>query len=190
MKKINLRFPIVIFMIILAAASRFLPHPANFAPIGAMALFGAAYFSKKIWAFVIPIVTMWLSDLVMTNVVFDYSESFIWFYQGSFFTYASFALIALFGILVLKKVKVQNVVLGSLGASVIFFIVSNFGVWFSTPMYPNTFSGLIACYVAGLPFFKMTILGDMVYCGIMFGIFELAQARISSLRLQTKSLNK
>ncbi|MDD2300415.1 MAG: hypothetical protein PHU69_12360, partial [Fermentimonas sp.] len=83
--------------------SRLLPHPPNFAPIGAMALFGAAYFSKKYWAFIIPIASMWVSDLILNNVIYgQYFDHFVWFYSGSLFTYGAFALIVVLGMFTLK----------------------------------------------------------------------------------------
>jgi hypothetical protein len=184
MEKINLRFGVITGMILLAALSRLIPHPANFAPIGGMALFGAAWYSKRYWAFIIPIVSMWISDLVLNNVVFgQYFDRFVWFYSGSLFTYAAFALIVLLGMFTLKKVCIPRLIVSALGASVIFFLVSNFGVWFSGTMYPKDFSGLMTCYTAGIPFFKNTILGDFVYAGILFGAFELAKRYVPTLRL-------
>jgi hypothetical protein len=190
-QKINLRFGVITGMILLAALSRLIPHPANFAPIGGMALFGAAYYNKRYWAFLIPIVSMWISDLVLNNVVYaQYFDHFVWFYSGSLFTYGAFALIVLFGMLTLKKVRIPNLIVSALGASVIFFIVSNFGVWFSGTMYPKDFSGLMACYTAGIPFFKNTILGDLVYSGILFGAFEWSMRRFPQLRLQPVMANR
>lgn len=184
-QKINLRFGVISGMILLAALSRLIPHHANFAPVGGMALFGAAYYSKRYWAFVVPIVSMWISDLILNNVVYgQYFDHFVWFYSGSLFTYGAFALIALFGILTLKKVRIPNLIVLALCASAIFFLVSNFGVWFSGTMYPKDFGGLMACYTAGIPFFKNTILGDLVYTGVLFGVFEYSVRRISQLQLQ------
>ena len=123
--KLNLRFSVITLMILLAAMSRLLPHPPNFAPIGGMALFGAAYLSKRYWAFFVPLVAMWISDLVLNNVVYgSYFERFVWFYNGSLFTYGAFALIVLFGMFMLKKVRLPNLIASALGASVIFFLVS------------------------------------------------------------------
>ena len=182
--KINLRFGVIALMILLAALSRLLPHPPNFAPIGGMALLGAAYFSKKYWAFIIPIVAMWISDLVLNNVVYgQYFDHFVWFYSGSLFTYGAFVLIVFWGVFTLKTARILKLVVSALSASVIFFLVSNFGVWFSGTMYPKDFSGLVACYTAGIPFFHNTILGDLVYTGVLFGAFEFAQKRIPQLRL-------
>jgi hypothetical protein len=183
--KITLRFGVISAIILLAAMSRLVPHPANFAPIGGMALFGAAYYSKRYWVFIIPIVSMWLADLVLNNVVYaQYFDHFVWFYQGCYWTYGAFILIGLIGIVTLKKIRIQNLILASLLASIVFFLLSNFGVWASTNMYPKNFGGLIACYAAGLPFFKNTIIGDLVYTGVLFGAFEFAQRRITVLQLQ------
>ncbi|MDR1739330.1 MAG: hypothetical protein LBR45_01045 [Bacteroidales bacterium] len=183
-KKLNLRFGIVSAIILLAALSRLIPHPINFAPIGGMALFGAAYYSKRYWAFIIPIVSMWISDLFINNIIFgQYFEGFVWFYSGSLFTYGAFALIVLFGMFSLKKVGIGSVVGSAIAASVIFFAVSNFGVWFSGTMYPKSLEGLMACYTAGIPFFKNTLAGDLVYSAIMFGAFEWSLRKFPRLRL-------
>jgi len=181
--KINLRFSVITLMILLAAMSRLLPHPPNFAPIGAMALFGAAYFSKKYWAFIIPIASMWVSDLILNNVIYgQYFDHFVWFYSGSLFTYGVFALIVILGMFLLKKVRVANVALSALLASVVFFLVSNFGVWLTSEMYPLSLNGLMTCYTAGIPFFHNTILGDLVYTSVLFGAFELCVRNIPQLR--------
>lgn len=171
------RFGVITLFILLAALSRLIPHPANFAPIGAMALFGAAYYSRYIWAFIIPIVSMWISDLILNNVVYvQYFDNFVWF------TYGAFILIALMGIFTLQKVKVPNLLFSALGASVIFFLVSNFGVWFAGTMYPKDFGGLMACYTAGIPFFKNTVMGDLFYVAVLFGAFELSARRFPVLK--------
>ena len=183
-ERLNLRFGVIALMILLAAMSRLLPHPPNFAPIGGMALFGAAYFGKRYWAFLVPIVSMWISDLVLNNTVYgQYFDHFVWFYRGSLFTYGAFALIVVLGIFALKKVHISNLIASALGASVIFFLVSNFGVWFSGMMYPKTFTGLMACYTAGLPFFQNTLAGDLVYTAVLFGAFELSARRFPQLQL-------
>jgi hypothetical protein len=170
-------------MILLAALSRLIPHPANFAPIGGMALFGAAYYSKRYLAFVIPIVVMWISDLLLNNIVYaQYFDGFVWFHGGSLFTYGAFMLIVLFGFFTLKQVKIINLVISAAGASMIFFLVSNFGVWLSWGMYPHTFDGLASCYIAGIPFLKNTIAGDFVYTALLFGAFEYSLKRFPKLQ--------
>jgi len=187
--KIKLRFSVMTLMILLAAMSRLLPHPPNFAPIGGMALFGAAYFSKRFWAFLVPIVSMWLSDLVLNNVVYaQYFDRFVWLYDGALFTYGAFAIIVCFGMFALKKIRLPNIIASAFGASVIFFIVSNFGVWFSGTMYSKDFAGLMTCYTAGIPFFKNTIASDLIYSALLFGAFELSTRRFPALRLQNVKL--
>lgn len=183
MEKINLRFSVVVLMIIAASVCRFVPHPAGFAPIGAMALFGAAYFKNKFAAFVIPVVTMWISDLVMNNIIFAGTyDTFVFFYQGFYITYGAFLLIVAMGILTLKTVKIKSVIFSSLGASLIFFIVSNFGVWAATDIYQHNISGLTTCYIAGLPFFRNGIAGDLFFCGIGFGVFEFLKSKVPQLK--------
>jgi hypothetical protein len=172
-------------LILLAAFSRLIPHPSNFAPIGAMSLFGAAYFSRKYVALLVPALSMWLSDLFINNVVYgSYFNHFVWLYEGCFWTYLGFALITLVGFWSLKTIRVKTLLLSSLIASILFFLVSNFGVWFSTNRYTADFSGLLSCYIAGLPFFKNTLLGDVFYVGLLFGSFEWAQRMVPQLRMQ------
>ncbi len=181
--KLTLRYSVITAMILLAALSRLIPHPPNFAPIGGMALFGAAYYTRKRWAYFIPIAAMWISDLILNNVVYAaYFDRFVWFYSGSPFTYGAFALIVLTGTFTLRKVRVPQLLFSALGASIIFFLASNFGVWISTNMYPHTWEGLTTCYIAGLPFFKNTLLGDLVYSAALFGLFELSLSWFPGLR--------
>lgn len=184
-KKMNIRFGIIVLVIVLAALSRLLPHPYNFTPIGAMGLFGAAHFSKRYLAFVVPFAAMWLSDLFLNNVVYakmypEYYTGFQWL--GSAPVYLSFALIITLGFILLRKVKVINVLVASLSASVLFFLITNFAVWIGSPMYPQNTVGLLACYAAGLPFFGNTLLGDLFYSGVLFGAFELIKMRFPRLQ--------
>ncbi|MDX1943234.1 MAG: DUF6580 family putative transport protein, partial [Saprospiraceae bacterium] len=127
-KKINIRVGILALMIFAAALSRLLPHPYNFTPISAMGLFGAAYFSKRWLAFVVPFLAMWVSDLMLDNVVYSqYYDGFQWF--GHTWVYISFALIVALGFVLLRKINIINALLASLSASAIFFLVTNFAVW-------------------------------------------------------------
>ncbi|MDR2120110.1 MAG: hypothetical protein LBP64_04455 [Tannerella sp.] len=186
-KKLNLRFGIVCAIIVLAAGSRFLPHPPNFSPVGSIALFGAAYYGRRFWSYLIPLAAMFLSDLVMNNVVYRSllgEGEFVWFYGGAGFTYGAIALIVLMGAFTLRKVRIPNLVVSALGASAVFYLVSNFGVWLSGGMYPHTFAGLTACYVAGLPFLQNAVAGDLLYTAALFGAFELIQYRFPALKAQ------
>lgn len=178
--KINLKFSILSGLILLAAFSRIIPHMPNFSPLGAIGLFGAAYFSKKWQAFIVPIAATWLSDLFINNVIYaQYYPSFTWFYEGFYWQYGAYLLIVLFGLVLYKKVSLSLTLVGALGSSLIFFLVSNFGCW---PAYPQTFDGLMACYAAGIPFLKGTLLGDLFYTGVLFGSYEICKLYVPMLK--------
>ena len=179
----NKRLVIVFGLILLAAFSRMIPHPYNFAPLGAMSLFGAAYFTNKKFAFILPLIAFFISDLLVNNILYaDYYTSFVFISPGSMWTYGAMLLIVLAGIFMLRKISLSRVVGGSLAASLIFFAVSNFGVWLGSPTYPLTFEGFITCYTMAIPFFHMTVLGDLFYCGVLFGAYEFAKSRIPELQ--------
>lgn len=166
---ISPRFLVITLMVTAAAFVRLIPHPPNFAPIAAMALFGGAYFSKKWAAFLIPFAAMFITDLLLG------------FHSTMWAVYLSFALIVLLGMTMIKHKKVGNIFFASVTASVMFFVITNFGVWISTPYYEKTGTGLVACYTAAIPFFHHTLLGDLFFVAILFGLYELAKAKFHSL---------
>lgn len=174
---------IVTGLIIFAALTRLLPHAYNFTPIGAIALFGAAYFTRKKWALIVPLIAIWMSDLLLNNLVYsEFYEGFTFFTSGFFYIYGSIAMIVILGYYLLRKITFGRVLGGALGASVIFFVVSNFGVWISGSMYPMTFEGLLACYTAAIPFFHYTIAGNVVYSAVLFGAYEWMKATYPALQ--------
>lgn len=163
-----------IALVFLAALSRLLPHPDNFTPIGAMALFGAAYFSRQALTLAVPFIALFLSDLVLNNVIYRqfYPEFTL---ITSWWIYAAFGMVMLSGWFILsQKISPGRVVIASLGASGIFFLVTNFSVWLEGTMYPKTTAGLMTCYAAGLPFLKNTVLGDLFFSAVMFGSYRWA----------------
>jgi hypothetical protein len=163
-------------IILTAALTRLLPHPMNFSPIAAMALFGGAYFGKRSTALLIPLASLWFSDLVLNNTIYaSFYKEFTWITPSFYWSYGVFALLALAGTAFLQKPTTSRVLGSSLIASLVFFFVSNFGVWLESGMYPKTATGLTACYAAGLPFLSNTIVGDLVYTGILFGAYQWIQ---------------
>ncbi len=175
-KRIQWKFGILSLMVLAAALTRLLPHPPNFTPVGAMALFGAAYFSRKYLGILVPIVAMWMSDLLLNNLVYarlypDFYSGFSWF--GNLWVYSSFVLIAGIGFLLLKKVNVTNLLGASLLASIVFFLITNFGAWVIDPLYPKTAAGLSAAYFNGIPYFWNTLAGDLFFSGVLFGSYAL-----------------
>jgi len=166
------RFLVLAVMILAAAFTRLIPHPPNFTAVGAIALFGGAYFTDKKLAFIIPFITMIITD------------SIIGFHSTVWAVYLSFALIVLIGFGLMDKKKISNIFLASVSASVLFFVITNFAVWLNGTMYPLNPAGLLACYVAAIPFFHYNLLGDLFYVGIMFGAFELARHKFPQLIVQ------
>ena len=182
-KKINLRLAVLILIILIAAFSRLIPHMPNFSPLGAIGLFGAAYFEKKWQAFLIPITATWISDLFINNVIYaQYYTSFTWFYDGFYWQYGSYLIITLIALFIFKKVNTQFVLVGALTSSAIFFLITNLACFPGNPTYPQNFGGLMACYAAGIPFLKGTLLGDLFYSGVLFGSFAVLQQRFTILK--------
>jgi hypothetical protein len=182
MQKLNLKFPVLCILLLLAVASRLIPHPANFAPMGAMALFGSAYFNRKYLALLLPIVATWLSDLFINNVIYaQYYPNFTWFYEGFYWQYGTYVLIGLAGLIIFKKVSPKRILTGGLIYTLLFFIITNFGCWIGSTSYPQNFVGLMECYAMGMPFLKGTLLADLFYCGILFGSFEFIKVKVPAL---------
>lgn len=168
-------------LVALAAMTRILPHFPNFTAMGAMALFGAAHFKLRWQAFLVPLIALYMSDLVLNNVVYaGYYENFTW--QIAPYIYVAFILILGVGFLLRDKVTTKNVVLASLSASVIFFLLTNAAAWMVSPMYTKDVSGLMMAYAAGIPFFRGTLAGDLVYSGVLFGGYAWAQQRFAVLK--------
>lgn len=176
---LKLQTGIIIFMIFLAAMSRFLPHPSNFTPLGAIALFGAAYFSKKQLAFLIPLAAWWISDLILDNVVYaEYYPSFSW--MGYPASYLCLGLIVVLGIFFLKKVNTIRVIGTATLAAVLFFLVTNFASMLADPIYTKDLNGLVKSYIAGIPFFRNTLAGNLIYSALLFGAYEWFVVRKSN----------
>ncbi len=185
MNKIKLQFGLVTLFVLLAAFSRCLPHIWNFSPICAIGLFGAAHFDKQWKALLIPLAATWLSDLFINNVLFkQFFPTFTWFYGGFYWQYGTYLLIGLMGYFLFNhKVTVSKVLGGSVIAAILFFLISNFGVWAGSNMYPHNFSGLMMSYAAGIPFFGGSLGGNLFYSTVFFGGYYLLQKQFSVLRL-------
>ncbi len=179
---VNMKYRLAFALIALAALTRLLPHPSNFTPIGAIALFGAAYFNRQWLMLAVPFAALFLTDLFLNNVIYRelYQNQFTLI--TSWWIYAAFALVMLAGMGVLsKKITGLRVLGASLSASAIFFLVTNFSVWAESGMYPKTMAGLAACYTAGIPFLGNTILGDLFFSAAMFGVYEWAKKKDGNL---------
>ena len=183
MNKISISYLAIISLILFASFSRIIPHMPNFTPVGAMALFGGAYLKNRYHAFLIPMISLWLSDLILNNFIFSFYSDFTWFYPGFLWQYTSFILIIVIGYLFLKKLNFKNVFITTIFSSLLFFIITNFGVWISGSMYTLDFQGLISCYIMALPFFKGTLLGFICYSTLLFGVLEFSKYKFEILKI-------
>lgn len=158
-------------IILAAAASRLLPHPANVAPIAAIALFSGAKFERKSLAFIVPLFAMLLSDAV------------IGFYSQMYVTYLGFAAVVAIGFLLRGTREFLPVALASFSGSVAFFLITNNALLIHSDMYAQNFDGMVQAYVAALPFFRNTVWGDLFYSAVLFGGFALAERKYGNLRV-------
>jgi hypothetical protein len=171
----------IILAIAFGALSRLLPHPPNFTAIGAIALFGGAYLTNRYLAVLVPVLAVWLSDVVLNNTVYAQAGQFVWFYEGAWLQYLSTALCAVLGIVLMKRINMPSFIGGSVATALLFFALTNLGVWYGSAMYANNFAGLMMCYGAALPFLGWSVLGNLFFGGILFGGFELAGRRFPKL---------
>lgn len=178
-------------MILLAALSRLLPLPPNFAPIEAVALFGGAYFARRSLALAVPLLAMLISDLVLGLALgatyFEYYTSAAYF-PSLVANYACIAVTTVLGFGLRGRVSGVRVLGYSLLGSVLFFVFSNFAAWltaFDVVGLSTCRGGLLPCYIAALPFFKWTLLGTLFYSALLFGGFALLRSRLPALRAQT-----
>lgn len=173
----NGRLWLIASMIVAAALLRFAPHVPNMTPVGALALFAGAHVSRKWLAFLIPLAAMGLSDLVLEITTgWGFHSTIGW-------VYGAFGLIVVLGIVVRRLgISFGSVTLGALGASTVFFVVSNFGVWASTTLYPKTLAGLATCFTAAIPFYWNTLAADLIWTAVLFGAMAMAERTVPALR--------
>src|SRR6266481_1410969 len=167
-----LRAILAAVLIILAAAVRILPHPWNFTPIGAMALFSGAMFRDRRVAFLFPLVSLFAGDF------------FVGLHRLIPVVYASFLLSVLIGTWLANHRSILRIGGAVFLGALQFFLVTNFAVWQIFGTYPRTPAGLAACYIAGLPFFGNTLAGDAVYSTLFFGTFAIAEHFFRAFRLE------
>lgn len=153
--------------------------PTNFAPINSIALFGGAKY-RRAFGLVLPILVIWFSDLLLDRCYFG---KWIVFYPNFYWQYFSYFLIAILGHYWLQRVSTCRVLGATLAAALLFFIISNFGVWAQGGWYAPTFSGLLQCYLAGIPFLKGSMAGDLFYAAVLFGGFRLWEKIATSSQL-------
>lgn len=171
-------------MIVLACLSRFMPHPPNFSPVAAVALFGGAFFANRTLAILVPIVALLISDLIMAAGNGGLYSS----YLGStsqILVFGAMVLTSIIGFSLRNNKRSLPVIGAAIVSTALFFLITNFGAFMSYAMYPKTFAGLGQAYVAGIPFLKWSLLSTLMYSGILFGGFQLLRRRSPALQAQT-----
>ena len=151
---------------------------ANFSPVGAMALFGGAYFNKQWKAFGFPLLMLFLSDLVLQQTVFkDYGNGIL--YEGWYWVYGAFALMTLAGRWLLKKITIRTFIVSVLVCVLIHWTITDIGVWYGSKIFSQNLEGYINCLVVAIPYEWRFLTGTLVYGIILFGLFEWMQQRNS-----------
>ncbi len=164
-------FLVPISLVVIAAFFRLVPHPPNFTPLTAIALFGGTVFNRRWIAFLVPFLAMFLSDII------------IGFHSTIWAVYFSFGLIVLIGTFLKSRFSFKNLILATFVSSFLFYLITNFAVWLTSGFYSHNFEGLIQCYILGLPFYRTTtieffvysLVGDFVFTLSIFGAYKLAE---------------
>ena len=167
-----LRGAVIVTFIVLSAVLRIVPHPWNLTPIGAMALFSGAMFRNRWLAFLLPLASLFAGDV------------FVGFHRLMLIVYASFAISVAIGRWLAEKRSAARIGVAVFLGSLQFFVVTNFGMWAVGGFYPKTAAGLMSCFVAGVPYFWNTLVGDALYACVLFGGFALAEKMLPAMRLQ------
>ena len=167
-----LRGAVIATLIVLSAVLRIVPHPWNFTPVGAMALFSGATFRNRWLAFVLPLASLFAGDV------------FIGFHKLMLTVYASFAVSVAIGQWLGENRTVARIGGAVFLGSLQFFAVTNLAMWAVGGFYPKTMAGLMSCFAAGVPFLWNTLAGDALFAGILFGAFAFAERLFPAIRLQ------
>ena len=184
MKFISARLGVMSALVLLAVMSRFLPHPPNFTALSAVALFSGACFDRKHLAFIVPFAAMFLSDAIL-EITTGWG-----FHSNMLAVYASFGLIVLLSQKINRSRRFNTIAASVPASTAIFFIITNFSVWATGAFYPHTAEGLVACYVAAIPFALNQLAGDAFFTGALFGVWSLAKMAYPVLRPQILHSNE
>lgn len=174
----NKRLIVLVSVIVAAALARLVPHPSNVTPIAAMALFGGACLCDRRLAYVVPLAAMLISDLVLGFTTYDLRVLFV----SQPVVYACILATTALGTLIANRQSTWQVVTASLAGSLFFFAVTNFAVWLTGQLYPLNPAGLAACYVAAIPFFRNSLLGDLFFATVLFGGLAILESRVAWMR--------
>lgn len=163
------RFWVAVILVLLAALLRLLPHPDNFSPIAGMALLAGALFARPVWAIVVPLGAMLISDLALG------------FHSQMPGVYGAILLVSVLGLGLRSRRRVWPIAGAAVGSSVLFFLVTNFSVWTEGELYPRTWAGLESCFIAAIPFFRNSLAGDLFWTAALFGAWAMLESVVPKL---------
>jgi len=170
----NFTFYLALILVLLACISRLIPHPPNFTPISAIAIFSGAIIVDKKNAFLIPFIIVFFTDLIIGM------HGYMWA------VYLGFAINTLLGISISKNLKIPSIFVAGVFGSLQFYIITNFAVWLSSGMYDHTLDGFLRCLTLAVPFYKNTVLGDIFYITMLFYIYITIKNKV--VIMQSKML--
>ncbi|MCG9910309.1 MAG: hypothetical protein MH137_03330 [Flavobacteriales bacterium] len=191
MNKNILRYTLLMALaMVIVSLARIMPHPYNFTPVAALALYGGARGKNTAFSFLLPLSVMIFSDLLVMQFLYpDLGSPMAYFgTQTMLSVYAAFAVIVVLGFLIRNKTKTSVIIGATLTSSALFYLITNFVSWAGNPFYPQTLSGLMACYAAGIPFYNNEITGsfflnqfagDLFFSALLFGAHALFTRRVS-----------
>jgi hypothetical protein len=170
----------IVILVLTAAATRLAPHWWNLTAVGAVCLFGGCYFNRKWAAFLVPLAALAISDVFLQTFVYPG-------FGPNYFKYVCFAATVPLGYLLRGRERLLPVTTGAVAATALFFLLSNFEVWLSGHgrLYPRTPAGLLACYIAALPFSLNMLYGNLLFSGLLFGGMEFLKARRPAIAQST-----
>jgi hypothetical protein len=175
----SLRFWLLFGLVLAAVSCRLMPPMVNFAPVGAIALFGGACFSSRRAAFLVPFAVMLLGDTILNLTRYSATPAMSW--SMSAMNLLPFVLIVCLGLTLRTKTRsVSWLFGGALGASAIFFVVSNF-IWYLTPWNVES---LATCYVRAIPFIRGTLISDALFTTLLFGMLAFVESKVPGAKPQ------
>jgi hypothetical protein len=169
----NSRLVLILTLVASAAVMRLLPHPPNFTPVTALALFAGAHLARRHLAFIVPLAAMVLSDFALQVLYGIGWHSTLWA------VYLSFAVVVAIGLALQSRRRPGPIAAAAVASSLLFFVLTNFAVWADGLIYPRTAAGLVECYVAAIPFYGWTLAGDLFYTAVLFGLFAVMERRFA-----------
>ncbi len=183
--KSNKSFIVVLGLMIFGVFARLIPHIPNFTPTESIAIFGSAFLGYRYMSFLLPLGLIFIADFIINNTIarsfFPDTQGLVLFSSYMIYTAIAIVAIVLLSKTMLKTINVKNVVLTVLASTVIFFLLTNFAAWADPKsLYPANASGLIASYIAGLPFVKVSLLGNLIFSGVLFGGKALIESMLES----------